>query len=154
MPKLEYQISLSLDAYKALTARLEYEGQTYNDIVRELLGLDSILEHENAVALLDSSIDDSSFGRLISGLPVAGGFFSRGLWLPNGTSLRARHKGKEFTASIENDQWISNSGNSENSPSAAASAITGNNVNGLRFWEARLPSKTNWARLDLLVGKL
>jgi hypothetical protein len=33
-------------------------------------------------------------------------------------------------------------------PSYAANIITGNNVNGWRFWEARLPGQSNWHRLD------
>lgn len=36
------------------------------------------------------------------------------------------------------------------SPSAAAVAITGNAVNGWRFWECRLPGKSGWQ----LIGGL
>ena len=154
MSGFDYQISVSLDVYKAITARLETEGQSHNDVLRQLLNLDSLVERESVAGLSEMIVDVSGLGRRIAGLPLEGGFFSRGLWLPNGTKLRARYKGREFTATVQNDQWLSNSGKSENSPSAAASAITGNNVNGLRFWEAKLPGKTNWARLDLLIGKL
>lgn len=154
MSNQDYQISVSLDVYKALTARLEAEGQTHNDLLRQILNLDSLVESEGIGSLLDISVDISGLGRRIAGLPVEGGFFSRGLWLPNGTKLRARYKGREHTAKIEDDQWVSFSGKSINSPSAAASAITGNNVNGLRFWEANLPGKSTWVRLDFLVGKL
>lgn len=36
------------------------------------------------------------------------------------------------------------------SPSAAAVAITGNAVNGWRFWECRLPGQSGWQ----LIGGL
>jgi hypothetical protein len=154
MVKFSYSLSVSLDVYKALTARLEHDGQTHDDVIRELLQLDSPIEQETPDAI-DSVLADtfSKVGRQFAGLPVEGGFYSRGLWLPNGTTLRARYKGRLRSAKIANDQWVNAEGNIETSPSAAATAITGNNVNGLRFWEAKLPKSADWVRLDFLVGK-
>jgi hypothetical protein len=153
MVKLNYQLSVSLDVYKALTARIEHEGQTHDDVIRNLLELDSPVEREVPNTVASSFEGVGKMARAIAGLAVDGGFFSRGLWLPNETLLRARYKGRLVNAKIEADQWVSDGGKIETSPSAAASSITGNNVNGLRFWEAKLPDMHEWVRLDFLVDK-
>lgn len=141
------QIEVSLDVYKALTAQLQFEGHSYNDIIRDLLGLDSPLEPENT-----SEIGSPTEG-LLKGLAKGlgfDGFCSRGLRLPNGTELRARYKQKLYRARISDGEWLDQNGSAQSSPSAAATAITGNNVNGLRFWEALKPGETVWRRLDTL----
>lgn len=144
------QIDVTLDVYKALTALLQHEGHTYSDVIREALGMDSPIDAEEApkreVARLFS---DADF-KLIAKHSGLSGFVSRGLNLQNGTQLRARYKQKLHSARIENDEWIDEEGRPQSSPSAAASAITGNNVNGLRFWEALRPGDKVWRRLDTL----
>ena len=141
---MKYQISVGFDVYKALTARLEYDGQTHDDIIRDLLNLDSEVSPEAPETPIQKIADalERSFGHE--------GFYSRGLLLPNGTKLRARYKQREYNAVISNGQWLHDDGTAHSSPSAAASAITENNVNGLRFWSARLPGETVWRRLDRL----
>jgi hypothetical protein len=147
-----FNISVGLPVLKALTAQLE-EGQTYDDLLQQLLGLDSIVEPEvnelhprNALAAVDEEMK-----RLLHERSGKEGFFSRGLWLPNGTELRARYKHQEYRARIASNTWIDADGSRHTSPSAAATAITDTNVNGLRFWEARRPGDTSWRRLDQLV---
>lgn len=148
-----HTVHVDLEVFKALTVRLEYEGQTHNDILRELLGLDSIIEETppepaivNALAALSKSADQ--FGR-----PAEHGFFSRGLFLPHGTKLRARYKGKQYLAAIQKDHWVDQTGQIQASPSAAATAITDTNVNGLRFWEALRPGDTTWRRLEFIRNR-
>ena len=143
-----FNIPVSLTVFKALTARLE-EGQTHDDVLRELLQLDSPAEPERPNPL--AHLEDISVGvaRGISG--PGNGFHSRGLWLPNGTQLRARYKQRLHEARIESGRWIDSSGNEHNSPSAAATAITSTNVNGLRFWEAKRPTDIGWRRLEAFV---
>lgn len=140
-----YQISVDLEVYKALTSRLQAEGQDHNAVIRELLHLDSPVEPE---------IEMSGFARLAdfaNPLSMAGsGFYSRGLLLPNGTVLRARYKGLEYTGHIRKNKWIDEQGKEHSSPSAAANAITGTTVNGWRFWEAKLPGQEGWRRLDVI----
>jgi hypothetical protein len=144
---VSFNIPVSLEVYKQLTARLE-EGQTHDDVIRHLLGVDSIVEPENPVNTPLESLSD----KLTKSMLARGnGFISRGLWLPNGTELRARYKQKEYLAYIVDEEWIGEGGELQTSPSAAASAITGTNVNGLRFWEARRPTDKGWRRLDVLA---
>lgn len=144
---VSFSISVSLEVYKQLTARLE-EGQSHDDVIRELLSLDSIVEIENPTS---ATLEKMSDFIMKTQLARGNGFLSRGLWLPNGTELRARYKQNEYRASIVDEKWIDDSGDLHTSPSAAASAITGTNVNGLRFWEAKRPSDKGWRRLDILA---
>ena len=144
---ITFSIQVSLEVYKQLTARLE-EGQTHDDVIRDLLGLDSIVELENPTSLPLQRLGDV----MARSFAAAGsGFVSRNLWLPNGTELRARYKQREFHASIVDEEWRDEGGQTLSSPSAAAAAITGTNVNGLRFWEAKRPTDKGWRRLDALV---
>lgn len=144
-----YSVPVGLTVYKALTARLE-EGLSYDDVLRELLALDSVVEPEpdDPLGLLEFG---DGFQRAIHAQSGRGGFFSRGLWLPDGTRLRARYKQRQFLAEIREGNWVDESGRRHTSPSAAATSITHTNVNGLRFWEAMRPLDTVWRRLDALV---
>ena len=147
MEKRAYQIDVDLAVFKALTRKISADGQDHNDVLREILALDSPIEPE---------IPESGLDRLahILGRPMASsGFYSRGLLLPNGTELRARYKGSKHFAKIENDQWIDCDGSTRSSPSAAANSITGTTVNGWRFWEAKRPGDSGWRRLDVLNAK-
>ena len=136
------QIDVDFDVFKALTALRESEHHTYNEVLRDLLGLERTFGRK---------LGDSMSG-ITRGFGSTGGsgFVSRGLYLPEGTMLRAKYKGLPFTASITNGRWRDADGTEHNSPSAAAQAITGTNVNGLRFWEAKRPSDVHWRKLDAL----
>lgn len=144
-----FNIQVSLDVYKALTSRLE-EGQTHDDIIRELLELDSVTELERPNPFEHVQEVTSTLARSLSG-PGAG-FYSRDLWLPNGTNLRARYKQRLYEARIADGKWIGSDGIEQTSPSAAASAITSTNVNGLHFWEAKRPTDNGWRRLQAFVA--
>ena len=149
MTATPYQIDVDLEVFKALTAQIETPGQTHNDVLRELLKLDSIVEYEGPQPLEGLSRVAETFARS----QYSGQFYSRGLVLPDGTELRARYKGRQYEAKIQGDRWIDNDGTEQSSPSAAATAITGTTVNGWRFWEARRPGETVWRRLDILNAK-
>lgn len=143
-----YAIDVDLDVFKALTARIEEEGQTHNDVLRDMLALDSVIEAElegplAAAADALSRNFNTHFGH----------FYSRGLLLPNGTELRARYKGNQHFARISDGKWFNADGGEFSSPSAAAGAITGTTVNGWRFWEAKRPGDRGWRRLDILNAK-
>lgn len=143
----QYPIKVTLEVYKKLTSMME-EGQSYDDVIRDLLSMDSLIELERP-GFIGVEVGDA-FQRSLHGR--GSGFISRGLWLPNGTELRARYKQSEYKAKITNDEWVAEDKKTYSSPSAAASAITGTNVNGLRFWQARRPTDTGWRRLEVLVG--
>jgi hypothetical protein len=144
MSKLSYEILVDLHVLKALTARLECDGQNHNDVLRDLLGLDSLFESEEPNAAF-STVSDA-IGRVAH----PNQFYSRGLALPEGTHLRARYKGTEYWAQIENGNWISADGSQHDSPSAAARHITATMVNGLRFWDGKRPGDTGWRRLEVI----
>lgn len=137
------QIDIDFDVYKALTARRESERHSFNDVLRTLLELDSIREPE-----VESPLQAA--GDALSRPLGSVGFYSRGIQLPDGTLLRARYKQREFRAEIRGGKWFDEGGREHTSASAAAAAITGTNVNGLRFWEARRPIDNEWRRLELL----
>ena len=81
------------------------------------------------------------------------GRYTAGIWLgnthfPEGTQFRANYKGQSYFAKVHEGKWLGQDGISRTSPSEAASAITGNNVNGWRFWFAQMPDDATWRRLD------
>lgn len=144
MVKIGYTISVDLDVFKTLTARLEQEGQTHNDVLRDVLQLDAIVETDEAEP--PYSVVADALNRSMN----SGRFYSRGLVLPDETLLRARYKGQEYRARIEDGCWLAEDGSQYESPSAAASGVTSTNVNGLRFWEAKRPGDAGWRRLDVI----
>jgi len=133
------QIEIDFDVFKALTARRRDETHSYNEVIRELLGL----ADEKATSLAAAAIDQS--------VPAKRSFHSRGVVLPHGTQLRAIYKGRTYGAQIDDGRWIDDSGVEHTSPSAAAKDITHNSVNGLRFWQGKRPGDTNWYALDVLA---
>ena len=66
--------------------------------------------------------------------------------LREGTELRAEYKGRRYTAGIENGLIVVD-GKEFHSPSAAASSITGGQVNGWKFWKYRPSEKDEWRLL-------
>ena len=76
-----------------------------------------------------------------------------GVWFgqthfPEGTKFRATYKGKTYLAEIRGGTWVGDDGIVRRSPSDAAGAISGTNVNGWRFWHAQIPPSEDWHRLD------
>jgi Protein of unknown function (DUF2924) len=149
------EILIDFEVFKALTAKRIDECHTYNDVIRDLLGLDSLLEKPDPVEALLGVGGDC--GPVLNPLIPAGslleratGFSARGILLPNGTMLRAVYKQQQYTATIERGKWLDVNGKAYPSPSAAAKAVTGSNVNGLRFWHVKRPNDLEWRRLDLL----
>ena len=130
------QIDIDFEVFKALTARRRDEGHTYNEVIRELLGIPRAADPKGN--------DSPPLGEKRS-------FESRDLSLPHGTQLRATYKGSVYTARIEDGRWIDEDGIEHGSPSAAARHITGNSVNGLRFWQGKRPTDTGWLNLDVLM---
>src|SRR5699024_1390950 len=123
-------IDIDFDVFKELTIRRKNEAMTENAVLRDLLGLPSII--------------DGKSHTLVN--PVDGGgtpWVSIGITLPQGTEVRATYRGQQFTAIVENGALVLN-GKRYKSPSAAAISITGNPVNGWRFWECLMPGSSRW----------
>lgn len=125
-------LDVDFDVYKALTNLRATEEVTYNDVLRRLLDI------KNAPT---KTVQQSTKG-----------WSWKGLTLPNGTELRATHKGKVRTAKIENDSW-EQEGQVYTSPTAAAFAITNYGINGWWFWQVKRPSDPTWVQLGSLRPK-
>src|SRR5579862_3284755 len=135
-------IEIDFEVYKALTTRRANESDSYNEVLRRLLGLGQ-----------GSPVIRRLFGFGQSRAPVPPGgqndWFYKGIRFPAGTDFRARYHGQLHHAKVERGALAVN-GRRVLSPSDAAREITGNNVNGWRFWQCRLPGETEWRRLDSL----
>ena len=113
-------VEVDFEVFKALTIRRATESTTYNDVIRDLLGL----PHRAGV-----------------GQEAASAVFD-GVQFPNGTLFQKTYKGRTYKAQISDGRWLGDDGHHRRSPSDAAMRITGNNVNGWRFWRCRRP----WCR--------
>jgi hypothetical protein len=123
---------VDFEVFKELTMRRATESTTYNDVLREILGLSPRkVNTEPATKALN------------------GAWEYRSVRFPNGTDFRAKYKGKIYTASVEGGRLVLD-GESVGSPSEAAHKITGTNVNGWRFWECRLPTESRWRVIEAL----
>lgn len=126
-------IEIDFDVYKALTLRRAAEDVTYNDVLREVLGLSP------------KKSPVSSLGSILG----QGDWITKGVRFPVGTEFRAGYKGQTYYGKVESGELVVN-GKRFDSPSSAAVAITGNPVNGWTFWECRFPGKSSWQMIKSL----
>jgi hypothetical protein len=122
-------IDVDFEVYKELTVRRPTESTSYNEVIRKLLGLNS-----QPTAVLNNG-------------PQAWEY--KGVHFPNGTDFRANYKGRTYLAKVEDGTLIYD-GSPMNSPSKASHAVTGNSVNGWKFWECRLPGQSKWRSIEAL----
>ena len=122
-------IEIDFDVYKQLTNRRHSENFSYNDVLRELLGLPPKKTEDTAAASIV--------------------WTWKRVELPDGTELRADYKGRVYYAKIENGKWMQD-GVAQSSPSAAAHAITQSGVNGWWFWSVKRPDDSEWQPLNNL----
>ena len=145
------QIEIDFDVFKALTTMRDSELDSYNSVIRRLLALPEQAEVQSSEA--------SRVMHAAVGVPLGLGYASNategasGMWFgkthfPDGTKLRATYKGQTYLAEIKNGKWLDAMGIVRTSPSDAAGAISGTNVNGWKFWHAQVPPGTEWHRLD------
>ena len=121
-------IDVDFEVFKELTTRRRSEEMTENDVLRETLGLTKPVRSSSAATPVESS-------------GIA--WVSKGVSFPHGTEFRATYKGQQYIGVVKNGALVVN-GKRFTSPSAAAVSITGNPVNGWRFWECLLPGSTKW----------
>ncbi len=119
-------IEIDFDVYKELTMRRKNEEVTYNDVLRELLGLKTATK-EKKMTNNDNKL----------------AWFAKGVTFPQDTEFRATYKGLIYTGKVDNGALVV-AGKRFSSPSAAAGSITKNLVNGWMFWECKLPGQTSW----------
>lgn len=120
-------IEVDFEVFKELTVRRTSESMTENDVIRLLLGLD----------------DTSS--KPAAGKENAGGnpWVCKGVVFQSGTEFRSTYKGQLYSGVVAEGALVVQ-GKRYTSPSSAAVAITGNPVNGWRFWECLLPGRKQW----------
>ena len=123
-------IEVDFDAYKQLTMLRQSESDTYNDVIRRLLKLGK------------APVPNVS--------AVAKGAVFKGVLFPDGTLFRVPYKGRTYTAEIKDGVWVGADGEKRSSPSEAAVKITGNSVNGWRFWQCKRPGDVGWQLMDRL----
>lgn len=126
-----HTIDVDFEVFKQLTIRRATESVTYNDVIRDLLGLGQ----SKPVISLEAT--------------RSGSWVSKGVKFPEGTEFRAKHKGQLHTGRVVGG-GLSVNGKSFDTPSSAAMSITGNPVNGWRFWECRLPNMATWVVISSL----
>ncbi|MDJ0978729.1 MAG: DUF4357 domain-containing protein [Erythrobacter sp.] len=164
------QIEIDFDVFKALTALRKTEEDTYNSVIRRLLKLEPIKGEARDIgtvedilgggpgyrnnlfqllAKLPPSAMTAKHGNFLNSLTDGGAWYSN-VFFPEGTLFRASYKGQTYAGEIREGCWVDQEGNKRTSPSDAASAISGNNVNGWKFWYAKRPSDDDWVKLDEL----
>lgn len=122
-------IEVDFEVYKALTMRRSSEEVTYNDVLREILKLEPAPKSDQQ---------------------DQGSWIVKGVNFPKGTVFKADYKGKEYTGSVVDGGMVVD-GKKYTTPSAAAVAITSNNVNGWRFWQCKRPGETAWTPMFKLL---
>lgn len=120
-------IDVDFEVFKELTMRRRSEDMSYDDVIRELLGLPQLAN--GSVPHLDEP----------SGIP----WVVKGVSFPHGTEFKATYKGQLYKGQVRNGALVVK-GTRYTSPSAAAVSITGSPVNGWMFWECQLPGDTRW----------
>ena len=120
-------IEVDFEVFKELTVRRESESMTENDVIRLLLGLD------------DQASETTAGNETTGGNP----WVCKGVAFPHGTEFRATYKGQMYSGLVAKGALVVQ-GKRFTSPSSAAVSITGNPVNGWRFWECLLPGKKHW----------
>lgn len=128
----EFQsVPIDFEVFKALTALLNAPQDTYNNVLRRALGLES---HQIAAQ------PESAGGKP---------WVIDGVTFPHGTEFRAKYKGQLHSGSVQDGMLVVR-GQRYDSPSAAAMSITGNNVNGWKFWQSRRPGGITWMDISSL----
>jgi hypothetical protein len=125
-------IKVDLDVYKAIEMRRENISEDHNDILRRILELPDISEKWK--------------GHVKEGLSCSSGF------IPEGTKLRAKYKGKYYYAEVKGSAIVYN-GERFTSPSMAASRVVGKQRNGWTFWEYLNEDAKMWITIDALRKK-
>ena len=128
-----YKIEIDFDVFKGLTLRRSTENISYNDVLRELLGLGP---QKNAVISADSASGH-------------GDWVAKGVCFPNGTEFSASHKGQKYYGKVESGALVVDN-KRFHSPTAAAVTIVGYQVNGWTFWKCCMPGKSSWQMIKLL----
>ena len=128
-------IEVDFEVYKALMLRRQSEEVSFNDVLRELLKLDSSSTSEPKAKLKIKRIDKP--------------WVSRGVKFPHGTEFRSHYNGVDYQGQVDDGALVVE-GERFDSASEAAFFITGDEVDGWYFWECKLPGKNSWNGINSL----
>jgi hypothetical protein len=134
-------IEVDFEVYKALTVRRETVVMTENDVIRNLLGLNT--KNDN----IDYVDDIDGINDLVESLLSS--WTIKGVTFPKGTKFRAEYKARMYYGEVQNGELVVD-GKRFKSPSSAATEITKNSVNGWKFWECKLPTTSTWRLISSL----
>ena len=123
------QISIDLDVYKEIQQRLESFTDTPNQVLRRVFSLETAIEEPSQ--------------------PLKGDLHIKGVVLKEGLKLSKAFKGQMFEAVVR-DGRIDFKGKLYPTPSGAAVAAVGYNVNGWRFWDYFHDASGTWKPLNSL----
>lgn len=139
------QLDVEFSTWKKLANLLRNEADTYDAVILRLL--------EGEVGPASPPHTESAEVQSAGVTPGKGAYF-KDVFLPDGTELRATHKGKTYFAKISGSEWIDQAtGERRSSPSQAAYFITNNHVNGWLFWLVRRPGDEVWHSLNALRSR-
>ena len=144
-----HTIEIDFEVFKQLTMMRDTEEVTYNDVVRKLLNLSPSREVESAIVAAAHHTEPVRQVLQQRTLEGPGAWVVKNIIFPSGTEFRASHKGKTILGRVELGALVVD-GKRYESPSSAASAITGTSVNGWIFWECKKPGSTSWQMIKTL----
>ena len=130
-------VEIDFDLFKTLTNLRATEEETLSDVIRKALR-----GSETGARVVYKGADGPA--------QIVWGATFDGVLFPNGTLFQANYKGRTYRASIHNGVWQDENGVARKSPSHAACAISGTNVNGWRFWKAKRPEDQTFQLMDRL----
>jgi hypothetical protein len=137
-------IDIDIEVHRHIEQHRTSFGQTPNDILRELFGLNA-----------GTTGIPSRAGEGEHPPPVSGDWSWKGVTLPAGTDLRMTYNGRTHTGAVSGGAWQI-AGTTYTSPSSAADALARSrdgkrvSLNGWILWEVKKPGARSWVRLDQL----
>jgi len=142
------KIEIGFDLYKELTMLRETPDASYDHVIRKLMesrnNISESRDEKQPIKKRIQPIRPSS-----EDIRNGAGWYYQKVFFPEGTKFRAFHKGKKYEGQVYSGA-LSLNGKRFNSPSGAAVFVTGNSVNGWRFWECKRPNDITWRSIDSL----
>lgn len=136
------QIEIDFDVHQVIEAERSSFSETPNSALRRLLGIDEDAEDDDGIFVSEDN----------------GAWSSKGVTLPQETSLRMEYNGVVGKAFIDKGRWKTPRGIFNGpSPAAAAVATTKDGkkptLNGWIYWRAKLPGTRQWVPIQELRDK-
>jgi hypothetical protein len=134
-------IDVDFDVYRELTSRRTSEAISYNDVLRELLGLPP-----------KAFAPDKQETRPTAP-PVSGDWKARGGIFAEGTEIRLTHKGVVYQGRVDKGAFVMK-GKTFATVEELAGEITQGNPKEWIFWSQRKPGESNWTELKAFRSEM